>query len=173
MNEIVDINIAGEKHKAMVINTFKLENRLFCIYAIPDGDGKFGIKCGKIIGEQVVDIEDEEERTVVENITKTILYGHKREDFLNMNEEELKFTVTDETGEEKTAHLVGKFEVNKKDYIVYAVEETEEKVGLYIKRVIYNEKGEEESVETITDPEERDIVFNSIRNYIDQEVGDQ
>ena len=90
-----------------------------------------------------------------------------------MNEEELKFTVTDETGEEKTAHLVGKFEVNKKDYIVYAVEETEEKVGLYIKRVIYNEKGEEESVETITDPEERDIVFNSIRNYIDQEVGDQ
>ena len=93
MNELVDIYIDGEKHKAMVIKAFELEGREFCIYAVPNGDGNFGLKAGKKLGDQVVDIEDDNEKTVVENIIKTILFGQKKEEFLNMNDEEaLRFS---------------------------------------------------------------------------------
>ena len=65
MNKLVDIYINGEKHRAMILNVFDLEGRTFCIYAISNGNGKFGIKCGKKIGDQIVDIEDE----IAESIT--------------------------------------------------------------------------------------------------------
>lgn len=172
MNELVDVYIDGEKHKAFIISVFDIEDRTFCIYSIPNGDGSFGVKCGKKIEEQVVDIEDEKERKVVENITKTILLGQKKEALLNMDNEDAKFTITDENGEKKQAYIIGEFEIENKDYIAYAVDENEDTSGIYVKRIIYNDAGEEESLETITDPEERELVFNSLRAYISQEVGE-
>ena len=37
---------------------------------------------------------------------------------------------------------------------------------------MYNEKGEEESLETVTNPEEKELVFTAMRNHINQEVGE-
>lgn len=172
MDDVVDIYIEGEKHKAYILNIFDLEDRTFCIYSIPNGDGSFGIKCGKKIGDQIVDIEDDYEKKVVENITKTVLLGEKKENLLNMENDEMKFKVKDENGVEKDAYIVGKFEVLEKDYIVYAVEENEENMGLYIKRVVYDKNGEEETYETITDPKEKETVYAAVREFINQEVGD-
>lgn len=89
-----------------------------------------------------------------------------------MENDEMKFKVKDENGVEKDAYIVGKFEVLEKDYIVYAVEENEENMGLYIKRVVYDQNGEEETYETITDPKEKETVYAAVREFINQEVGD-
>ena len=172
MNELVDIYIDGEKHKAMVIKAFELEGREFCIYAVPNGDGNFGLKAGKKLGDQVVDIEDDNEKTVVENIIKTILFGQKKEEFLNMNDEEAKFTVKDENGVEKNAYIIGKFNVKDKDYVAYAVEEKDDSFGIYVKEIIYNENGEEVDAKSIENPDERDFVFSAIRDLINEEVGE-
>jgi len=172
MNELVDIYLNGEKHKAMIIKFFDIEDRTFCLYAIPNGDETFNVQWGKKMGDQIVDSEDENEKTVVDNIVKTILLEQKKEELLNMNDEDMKFTITDENGEEKQAYIIGEFEVDKNNYFVYAIDENEEASGLYAKKIIYNDKGEEERLESITDPEEKEHVFESIKHYINQEVGE-
>ena len=73
MDKVVDVYVNGEKHNALIITVFTIENRTFCMYAIPQGNGKFIVKCGKKIGDEVVDIEDDNERKIIENITKTII----------------------------------------------------------------------------------------------------
>ncbi len=170
MNEVVDLYQNGEKHKAMILRNFSIEGNDYCMYAVPNGDGTFGIQCGKIEGNEVHDIEDEHERTVINNIIKTVLYNHKKEEFLNMNDEEMKFTITDENGVEKNATFIGIYEVGDHDYSVCAIEETPEKSGLYVKRVVYDEDGEETGLETITDEDERQMVFSAIRAAIDEEL---
>lgn len=172
MNNLVDIYIEGEKHKAMILHVFDLQERTFCIYAVPNGDGTFEIHCGKKIGQEIVDIEDEKEREVIENITKTLILEQKKEALFNMNDEDARFTVTGDDGVVRQAYIVGEFAIEGKNYFVYAVDEDENTSGLFIKRIIYNEKGEEESLETITNPEEKELVFTAMRNHINQEVGE-
>lgn len=173
MDKVVDVYVNGEKHNALIITVFTIENRTFCMYAIPQGNGKFIVKCGKKIGDEVVDIEDDNERKIMENITKTIILGQKKEDLLNMADENAKFSIIDDKGEERDAFIVGEYEIEGNNYIVYAIAETEDASGLYIKKIIYNEAGEEEAVVSITDPKERDIVFAAMKEYINSEVGEE
>ena len=173
MNEVVDLYVDGEKHKAMIIRNFEIEGNTYSMYAIPNGDGTFGIQCGKVIDNEVRDIENEHERTIINNIIKTIIYNQKKEDFLNMNDEDMKFTITDANGEERNATFIGVYEVGDHDYSVCAIEESPEKSGLYVKRVVYNEDGEEEGLETITDEQEKEEVFGAIRAAISEELGEE
>ena len=89
-----------------------------------------------------------------------------------MKDEEAYFTVTDDDGTKKQAHIVGEFEVDGQNYLTYAIDETEDTVGFYAKRVTYDANGEVKKIETITDSNEKEKVFNAIRNYINEEVGD-
>ncbi len=171
MGEEVDIFINGNKYKAIIIKNLEIEGRYFCLYAVPTGDGNFGIKYGKIIGDQVVDVEDETEKIVVENIVKTLLLSKKKEELLHMNDEDSTFIVIDENGEEKQAHLMDDFDFEGKTYIAYAVEEDDNYSGIYIKERIYDENGEE-SVKSIENAEEKERVFAAFRDYINKEVGD-
>ena len=173
MNKLVDAYIDGEKHKALIVHVFAIEGREFCIYAIPKGNGEYGIKCGKKIGNEVVDIEDENERVVVENITKTILKSQKKEAFLHMNEEESRFTIMDDNGKERDASIIGEYEVDGKNYLLYAIDENEKEAGLYLKKVIYDEKGEVKDLVSVSDPKEKEIVFPAIIDYINSEVGEE
>ena len=90
-----------------------------------------------------------------------------------MADENAKFSIIDDNGEERDAFIVGEYEIEGNNYIVYAIAETEDASGLYIKKIIYNEAGEEEAVVSITDPKERDIVFAAMKEYINSEVGEE
>ena len=166
MNSVVDISINGEKHKAMILSTFIIDGRNFCLYAIPRGDGSFAVNCGRENDGIVEDIKDEHEKRVVDGIVSTILNNKKKEDFLNMSSEEDKFTVLGEDGLEHEAALIGQYEVEGNDYVVYTIKESDDKNGLYIKKLI-----NDDDIVSITDPEEREVVFKAIREFIDNEVG--
>ncbi len=171
MGELTDISIDGEKHRAMIIKNFTVEGKQYSIYAIPNGDGTYEMRTGTIKDNMVVDIEDEREQRIISNIVKTILNEEKKENFLNMDSEEKKFSAVDENGVLREGTLIGEYEVEGNDYVLYSLKETEEKVGIYIKKFVTLDNGEEDLV-SITDPDEKELVFTAMREYIDDELGD-
>ena len=82
-----------------------------------------------------------------------------------MEEQEI-FTMLDEFGQEKEAKILNVIEINNQEYVVYSIDKNEEEDGIYASKIIKNKLGEEEIV-SIENEEEREIVFDTIREIIE------
>ena len=76
-----------------------------------------------------------------------------------MNNEE-KFIVLDENGNEKEATIINIIEIDEKEYLLYTTEENEEEDKLYVGKIVKDADGEEDII-TIEDEEERTKVFET------------
>ena len=83
-----------------------------------------------------------------------------------MEEQEI-FTMIDENGQERNANILNIIEINNQEYIVYSLEKNEEEEEIYASKLIKNSLGEEEIIQ-IENEEERKLVFETIRELIDE-----
>ena len=83
-----------------------------------------------------------------------------------MEEQEI-FTMIDEYGQERNAKILNIVEINNQEYLVYSLEKNEEEEAIYASKLIKNSLGEEEII-SIEDETERKIVFDTIRELIDE-----
>lgn len=81
-------------------------------------------------------------------------------------EEQETFTMLDENGKERIARILNAVEINNQEYIVYAIEQNEEEDAIFASKIIKDEMGNEDII-PITDEEEKRIVFNAIREVIE------
>lgn len=81
-----------------------------------------------------------------------------------MSEEE-KFTMIDEFGNEKEATILNVVEINNQEYVVYSISKNEEEESIFASKIIKDAFGNEDVV-PINDEEEKRIVFDVIRNII-------
>jgi len=82
-----------------------------------------------------------------------------------MEEQEI-FTMLDEFGNEKEATILSVIEINNQEYLVYSISKNEEEDAIYASKLIHDEMNNE-SIIPITDEEEKRIVFDTIREIID------
>lgn len=83
-----------------------------------------------------------------------------------MEEQEI-FTMIDEFGRERNARILNIIEINNQEYLVYAIEKNEEEDEIYASKLVKNNLGEEEII-SIENEEERKIVFDTIREFINE-----
>lgn len=83
-----------------------------------------------------------------------------------MEEQEI-FKMIDEYGQERNAKILNIVEINNQEYLVYSLEKNEEEEAIYASKLIKNSLGEEEII-SIEDETERKIVFDTIRELIDE-----
>jgi len=169
MDNIFQISIDGITHNAMAISTFNLENKDYCIYAVPDGNGIFGIYTGILDGNTIIEIDNQEEKNMVNNFVKSLIIGMKRKEVYDMNNDDEIFYIND-NGINRRASLVGEYEIDNQDYVVYAVEEDEDRDGLYVKKII-EDNDEIIDLVDIEDEEERKNVFTILIEAINEEMG--
>lgn len=81
-----------------------------------------------------------------------------------MNQEET-FTMLDEFGVEREATILNIVEINNQEYVVYSISKNEEEESIFASKIIKDEKGNEDIV-PISDEEEKRIVFDAIRDII-------
>lgn len=81
-------------------------------------------------------------------------------------EEQETFTMLDENGKERIARILNAVEINNQEYIVYAIEQNEEEDAIFASKIIKDEMGNEDIIQ-ITDEEEKRVVFNAIREVIE------
>lgn len=82
-------------------------------------------------------------------------------------EEQEKFTVLDELGNEREARILNVVEINNQEYLVYAVSQNEEEDGIFAQKLIKDASGNEDII-PIENEEEKRIVFDTIRELIDE-----
>jgi nucleoid DNA-binding protein len=160
----VNLSVNGKKQQICIISVFTIEDNEYCLYGIPNKDDTYNIKCGKKIEDKVIDIEDTSDKELIESIIKTILYDINKKDYLKLDNLDT-FKVKDSEGKERSASLIGQYEIDNNHYILYSVLEDDDKAGIYIKKLLNT------GLESITDPEERNIVFTAMREFINSEVG--
>ena len=160
----VKINVNNKKQEVCIISVFTIEDNEYCLYGIPNKDDTYNIKCGKKIEDKVIDIDNKEDKQLIESIIKTILYDINKRDYLKLDTLDT-FRIIDNEGIERNASLISQYEINNNHYILYSVLDDDNKAGLYIKKLLDN------GIESITDPEERNIVFSAMREFINNEVG--
>lgn len=80
-------------------------------------------------------------------------------------EEKETFTMIDEFGNEREANILNIIEINNQDYVVYSVSENEEEEAIYTSKIIKDEMNNEDII-PITDEEEKKVVFDTIREFI-------
>ena len=81
-----------------------------------------------------------------------------------MNIEET-FTMIDELGNEREANILNVVEINNQEYVVYSISKNEEEESIFASKIIKDELGNEDVV-PIQDEEEKRIVFDTIRDII-------
>ncbi len=77
------------------------------------------------------------------------------------------FMMLDENGIEREAKILNVVEINQQEYLVYSVSQNEEEDSIYVEKIIKDEQGEDQII-SITDEEEKRIVFDTIRNMINE-----
>ncbi len=82
-----------------------------------------------------------------------------------MDKEET-FTMIDEFGNEKEATILNVVEINHQEYVVYAISKNEEEDSLFAAKLIKDANGNEDVV-PIEEEEEKRIVFDAIRDIVD------
>lgn len=82
-----------------------------------------------------------------------------------MNHEEETFTMLDEFGNEKEATILNVVEINNQEYVVYSISKNEEEESIFASKIIKDASGNEDVI-PITDEEEKRIVFDAIRDII-------
>lgn len=76
-----------------------------------------------------------------------------------------KFIMYDELGNEKEFKIIGEVELNNQLYLIYSVDENVAEEGIYVSKIVKNSLGNEVIV-SIEDENERSLVFNAIRDLI-------
>ena len=74
----------GTKYKANILTNFELYNNHYCIYTIPSDTSKnYNVYCSKIIENNLVKIEDEQEIKLTNKIVTELMNSLKKskEDF--------------------------------------------------------------------------------------------
>ena len=160
----MNLNVNNIKEQVFIISVFNIEDKEYCLYGIPNTDDTYNIKCGKKIEDKIIDIDNKEDKELIESIVKTILYDINKRDFLKLENTDT-FKIKDSEGVEREASLIGQYEIDNNHYILYSVLEDDNKAGLYIKKLLDN------GIESITNEEERNIVFEAMRDFINNEVG--
>lgn len=82
-----------------------------------------------------------------------------------MEEQEI-FTMFDEVGNEREARILNIVEVNEQEYVVYAISQNEEEEAIYAAKLVKDMMGNEDIV-SIDNEEEKKVVFEAIREIID------
>lgn len=82
-------------------------------------------------------------------------------------DKEDKVTVLDEFGNEVEATIINIIEIEGQEYLLYSVDVNEEDANLYVNKIVKDENGEEDIV-PIEDDAERNIVFEEIKNLINE-----
>lgn len=83
-----------------------------------------------------------------------------------MNNEET-FTMLDEYGNEREAKILNIVEINNQEYVVYSISKNDEEDSIFASKLVKNQNGEEEVI-PIQNEEEKRIVFDVIREIIDE-----
>lgn len=76
-----------------------------------------------------------------------------------------KFVMYDEAGKEKEMNIIGTVVINNQEYVLYSIYENELQDGIYVSKIIKDNLGNE-TVVSIEDDSERNLVFDSIKNLI-------
>ncbi len=80
--------------------------------------------------------------------------------------EEDRIFISDEFGNKKEANIINIIEIDNQEYLLYSIEENEEKENIYAMKIIKN--GTEEDLEPITDLEEKETVSEIIKEVLDE-----
>lgn len=76
------------------------------------------------------------------------------------------FIMLDEFGVEQEARILNVVEINNQEYLVYAVSKNEEEESIFTDKLIRDQNGEENIV-SIEDEEEKKMVFETIKEVIE------
>lgn len=82
-------------------------------------------------------------------------------------EEQEKFIMLDEEGNERESKILNIVEINNQEYVVYSLSQNEEEDAIFASKLIKDELGNEDII-PIEDEEEKRIVFETIRKIIDE-----
>lgn len=82
-------------------------------------------------------------------------------------EEQENFKVLDEMGYERDAKILNTIEINNQEYLIYSVSQNEEEDGIYASKIIKDEMGYEDII-PITDEKEKKLVFDTVREFINE-----
>ena len=74
------ISVDGVSYEAITIMNFELYDSYYCIYGIKVDDGNYDIYCGQIVGNTVVPIKDEKDKSLTTKIVLALVNAIK-EDF--------------------------------------------------------------------------------------------
>lgn len=68
----------GKKYKANIITNFEIYQDNYCIYTIPDETTKnYNVYCAKIVGNNLVKIENEEELKLTNKVVTKLINAVK------------------------------------------------------------------------------------------------
>lgn len=81
-------------------------------------------------------------------------------------EEQEMFTMIDEEGNEREARILNVVEINNQEYVVYAISQNEEEEAIFVAKLVKDMIGNEDIV-PIDNEEEKRIVFDAVREIID------
>ena len=76
-----------------------------------------------------------------------------------------KVIVIDENGNEVEATILNIIEIDNNEYLLFSVDANEEDANLFVNKIVRDANGEETTI-PIEHDEERNMVFNSIKEYI-------
>lgn len=82
-------------------------------------------------------------------------------------EEQEKFIMLDEEGNEREAQILNIVEINNREYVVYSLNQNKDEDAIFASKLIKDEVGNEDII-PIEDEEEKRIVFETIRKIIDE-----
>lgn len=71
----------------------------------------------------------------------------------------------DEFGNNIEGKIINIIEIDDIEYLLYSVSENEDEDAIYAKKIVKYASGEEDLID-ITDTQEKDKVFNIVREYI-------
>ena len=80
-------------------------------------------------------------------------------------EEQDKFIMLDELGNEREAQILNIVEINNQEYIVYSISQNEEEDAIFASKLVKDKLGNEDII-PIENEEEKRIVFDTVREII-------
>ena len=138
---------------------FELYGDQYCAYTIDSNNkGKVKVFCSKITENGLSKIENTTEKNLIDKIIKGLI----GEDIVD----DEKITVLDEDGIEREAKVLNILTIGEQEYIIYAISANDDEDGIYAEKLIKDINGNEQII-PITDEEEKKIVFETIKEMLD------
>ena len=66
------IEVDGIKHNAKIIMNFELYGNYYCIYGVKNDNDMYDINCGKVVGQNVVPIDNENDKALTDKIIMSL-----------------------------------------------------------------------------------------------------